>query len=162
MAWIEVYGGQRRLAFELTTAFFVLYKTLNLAICRWTKGIVELFFFALFLVNNCWQSETNWQVPVKVTTCPTLMSTRNASIPVETNNPDRLAQIWRMEQAGEMVGQWNGEFYSFNDNTLSYGYISSVVDLFLGIDSFLCNLSWKLEERSNLKKWRVFPGKALS
>lgn len=90
------------------------------------------------------------------------MSTRNASIPVETNNPDRLAQIWRMEQAGEMVGQLNGEFYSFNDNTLSYGYISSVVDLFLGIDSCLCNLSWKLEERSNLKKWRVFPGKALS
>ena len=121
-----------------------------------------LLFFAPFLVNNCWQSETNWQVPVKVSTCPTLMSTRNASIPVETNNPDHLAQIWRMEQAGEMVGQLNGEFYSFNDNTLSYGYISSVVDLFLGIDSFLCNLSWKLEERSNLKKWRVFPGKALS
>ena len=34
MVWIEVYGGQRSLAFELTTAFFVLYKTLNLAICR--------------------------------------------------------------------------------------------------------------------------------
>ena len=90
------------------------------------------------------------------------MSTRNASIPVETNNPDRLAQIWRMEQAGEMVGQVNGEFSSFNDNTLSCGYISSVIDLFLVIDSLLCNLSWKLEERSNLKKWRVFPGKALS
>ena len=67
-----------------------------------------------------------------------------------------------MEQAGEMVGQVNGEFSSFKDNTLSCGYISSVIDLFLVIDSFLCNLSWKLEERSNLKKWRVFPGKALS
>lgn len=67
-----------------------------------------------------------------------------------------------MEQAGEMVGQISGEFSSFNDNTLSCGNISSVIDLFLGIDSFLCNLSWKLEERSNLKKWRVFPGKALS
>lgn len=43
-------------------------------------------------------------------------------------------QISRMEQAGEMVGQVNGEFYSFNDNTLSYGYISSVVDLFLVTD----------------------------
>ena len=150
MAWIEVYGGQRSLAFELTTAFFILYKTLNLAICRWTKGIVELFFFALFLVNNYRQSETNWQVPVKVTTCPTLMSTRNASIPVETNNPDRLAQIWRMEQAGEMVGQLNGEFSSFNDNTLSYGYISSVVDLFWGIDSFYAIF------RGNLRKGRTW------
>ena len=50
---------------------------------------------------------------------------------------------------GEMVGQVNGEFYSFNDNTLSYGYISSVVDLFLVIDSFYAIF------RGNLRKGRT-------
>ena len=135
----------------------VLYKTLNLAICRWTKEIVELFFCLSILAK---QDKLTGARQSNYMSHPHVQAKRLH--PSWNQQPWSPAQISKMEQAGEMVGQVNGEFYSFNDNTLSYGYICSVADLFLGIDSSLCNLSWKLEERSNLKKWRVFPRKALS
>ena len=116
-------------------------------------GIIDAPFFCPFLVNNDVSILAKWD---KLTGArqSNYMSHPHVHAkrlhPRWNQQPWSPEQIWRMEQAGEMVGQVNGEFYSFNDNTLSYGYISSFVDLFLVIDSFYAIF------RGNLRKGRTW------
>ena len=148
--------SNKKLVFLVT--IHVLYKTLNFAIWdRWT-----LFFSCFFSLNNDVSILAKWD---KLTGACQSNYMSHPHVHAKRLNPRwnqqpwSHAQTWRMEQAGEMVGQISSEFSSFNDKTLSCGYISSVIDLFWGIDSFLCNLSWKLEKGRTWRNGAFFQGK---